>query len=205
VIAHRHGLVVEPWRLRGFHSSWAVVPVVDFAAAGLGVAYGTVRLERTAEAWIEVGAVLAEQLQDALIGRAVAVAHVGSTSVMGLLAKPIIDLAIGVSPQTTVDELAKTLSKLGWIYRGDAGAEGGWVFVLEDAPWRRVAHAHGVAFAGTQWTNYHRFRDLLRRSASARLAYEDTKQQLALAHPDGRALYTAGKTETVSGLLKGTD
>jgi hypothetical protein len=44
-------------------------------------------------------------------------------------------------------EIAEPMSQLGWIYRGDAGDDGGWVFVMEDAPWHRVAHAHGVELA----------------------------------------------------------
>ena len=56
---------------------------------------------------------------------------IGSSSVLGLLAKPIIGLAFGL----TVDQpLPLTQTKLendGWIYRGDAGADGGHVFVFE--------------------------------------------------------------------------
>ena len=133
--------------------------------------------------------------------RAEAVEHIGSTAVPGVLAKPIVDLALAVRADTTVDDVALAMSPLGWIYRGDAGKNGGWVFVLEDAPWRRVAHTHGVAFGGTEWVRYIQFRDLLRRSATARRTYEETKQRLARKHPDGRRLYTAGKAPTVEALL----
>jgi GrpB-like predicted nucleotidyltransferase (UPF0157 family) len=75
------------------------------------------------------------------------------------------------------------MSRLGWRYRGDAGCDGGWVFVLEDAPLHRVAHAHGVEQGGSQWCAYLQLRDLLRRSAEARQAYEETKRQLVAQHP----------------------
>lgn len=93
------------------------------------------------------------------------------------------------------------MSGLAWIYRGDAGDDGGWVFVMEDAPWHRVAHAHAVEFGGSQWVRYLHFRDLLLHSAEARGRYEAAKQRLAREHPDGRRRYTAGKASTVEALL----
>ena len=175
--------------------------MIDFAAHGLGVQYGTVALVRVDEQWAAVAEFLAVQIKTALVGVAQAVEHVGSTSVPRLLAKPIVDLAIGLSPATQLDVVRQGLSRLGWIYRGDAGDDGGWVFVMEDAPWHRVAHAHGVEFGGNQWVGYLQFRDLLRRDATARKTYEDVKLQLARRFPDGRKGYTAGKDPTVRKLL----
>ncbi len=174
---------------------------IDFAGAGLGLQYETVRLVRADPGWATIGRELAAHIRAALGDVARAVEHVGSTAVPGLLAKPIIDLAIAVPPGTAVDEMAEPMARLGWIYRGDAGDEGGWVFVLEDSPWHRVAHAHGVELGGSQWVRYLQFRDLLRRSAVARRTYEEVKQHLAAQHPDGRVRYTAGKDATVQRLL----
>ncbi len=144
---------------------------------------------------------LAADIGAMLGGSVQAVEHIGSTAAPGLLAKPIVDLAVGVRPGSTVDEIAEGMARLRWIYRGDAGDDGGWVFVMEDAPWHRVAHAHGVEFGGSQWVRYLRFRDLLGRKAAARRTYEETKQRLARQHPDGRHLYTSGKASTVEALL----
>lgn len=175
--------------------------VIAFAHAGLGLQYGTVRLVRSDVAWALIAQKLAEDIRRAVAGLAREVEHIGSTSVPGLLAKPILDLAIGACPGTEVTEIVEPLSRIGWIYRGDAGGEGGWVFVIEDAPWHRVAHAHGVPFGGEAWIRYLTFRELLRRDPTARAAYEETKQRVAEEHPDGRQGYTAGKSATVDGLL----
>ena len=175
--------------------------VIDFAAAALGAQYGTVHLVRVKEEWATIADRLAVEISAALGPAAGAVEHIGSTAVPGLLAKPIIDLAIGLRPGTTVDEITAPLSRLGWIYRGDAGADGGLVFVLEDSPWHRVAHAHGVELDGVRWVRYLQFRDLLRQNASARQTYEEAKRRLADQYPDGRKRYTAGKDETVERLL----
>lgn len=175
--------------------------VIDFAGVGLGVQYGTVRLIRTDDRWPDIAHQLAVDISAVLGDVARAVEHIGSTAVPGSLGKPILDLAIALRPETTVEQIATPLSGLGWIYRGDAGADGGWVFVMEDSPWHRVAHAHGVPFGGPQWLRYLQFRDLLRRSAGARTTYEKAKQHLAEQHPDGRRAYTAGKDQTVQRLL----
>ena len=177
--------------------------MIDFEAVGLGLQYGAVRLVPADARWGVVGSVLAAEVKLAVADVARAVEHVGSTAVPGLLAKPIVDLAIGVRAGTRLDEIAEPMSESGWIYRGDAGDSGGWVFVLEDSPWRRVAHAHGVEYGSAQWTRYLQFRDLLRGSASAREGYGRAKQRLAERHPDGRQLYTAGKDATVQALLAG--
>ena len=131
----------------------------------------------------------------------VAVEHVGSTAVPELLAKPVIDVAIGVVTGTEVDELIDPMHRAGWIYRGDAGHEGGWVFVLEDAPRHRVAHAHGVEHDGVEWRRYLEFRELLRASPDARAAYDTTKRTLARDYEHDARSYTAGKTKTVWSLL----
>lgn len=175
--------------------------MIDFRAAGLGLQYGTVRLVRADARWAAIGAELAADIRAVLGGAAEAVEHIGSTAIPGMLAKSIIDLAVGVRSEIGVDEVADGLSTLGWIFRGDAGNDGRWVFVMEDAPWHRVAHAHGVDFGKRQWVRYLQFRDRLRRSNRARKAYEEAKQRLAQRHPDARRLYTTGKDATVQALL----
>jgi GrpB-like predicted nucleotidyltransferase (UPF0157 family) len=175
--------------------------VLDFAAAGLGLQHGTVRLVPAEDAWASIARALATDISRVLDDHAVVVEHIGSTAIPGLLAKPIIDLAVALRPEAVVEEIAEPLSGLGWIYRGDAGEDGGWVFVMDDAPWHRVAHAHGVAFGSPQWVRYLQLRDLLRESAAARQAYAEAKQSLAARFPDGRSEYTAGKGPTVQRLL----
>src|SRR5205085_12276657 len=90
--------------------------VVDFAAAGLGLQYGTVRLVRADGGWATIGCGLAADIGVALADLASAVEHIGSSAVPGLLAQPIIDLAVAVRPGAAVEEVAASMSQLGWIY-----------------------------------------------------------------------------------------
>jgi GrpB-like predicted nucleotidyltransferase (UPF0157 family) len=182
---------------------WQDLVVDVLTGASLGLDYGAIRLDRTTEAWLFAGSVLRDQVVEILDGVVSDVEVVGSSSVLGLLAKPIIDLAVGVAVDQLLAPVTMRLEAAGWIYRGDAGDNGGHVFVLETRPWYRVAHLHVVERDGHQWRNYLRFRDLLRRSLAARKSYEAVKLRLAEEVRDDRKAYTIGKTEVIHSLLKG--
>jgi GrpB-like predicted nucleotidyltransferase (UPF0157 family) len=174
-------------------------------AAGLGLDYGSIRLERTTKAWLSAGIDVRSRVAEILDGDVAGVEVVGSSSVLGLLAKPIIDLAVGLTAEQPLAPVTARLERAGWIYRGDAGNDGGHVFVLEARPWHRVAHIHVVQYDGSQWRNYLRFRDLLRESADARERYEAVKLELAHHDPNDRKSYTIGKTDVVTALIRELD
>lgn len=169
--------------------------------AGLGLDDDTVRLERVGDGWVEAGERLAAELGALLAGTVAAVEPIGSSSVLGLLAKPIVDLAVGLSPDQPFAPVHDRLAAAGWVYRGDSGAQGGHVFLLMARPGRRVAHVHVVDHDGEQWRNYLVLRDLLRHSLDARARYEAVKQQLRDEVGDDRDAYTEGKTAVIQSLL----
>jgi GrpB-like predicted nucleotidyltransferase (UPF0157 family) len=169
--------------------------------AGLGLGYEELRLDTTTPAWVAAGEALATRSADVLEGFSVAVEQIGSSSVVGMLTKPIVDLAVGLDRDQEFDPVRSRLEREGWIYRGDAGGQGGHVFVLEDRPWHRVAHAHVVPLGGDQWCNYLRLRELLRESPAARESYAAVKRSLLDASGNDRSAYTLGKTEIVRSLL----
>jgi GrpB-like predicted nucleotidyltransferase (UPF0157 family) len=179
-------------------------PTVDaWAEAGLGLDYGEVRLSRASEAWLRAGADLQNRVKLQLLGVAADVEVVGSSSILGLLAKPIIDLAVALDRSHSIPLVTERLQTDGWTYRGDAGSQGGHIFVLETRPSHRVAHLHVVKHCGVQWRNYLLFRDLLHRDAEARSRYEAIKLKLAEQYPTDRGSYTTGKTEVIASLLYG--
>jgi GrpB-like predicted nucleotidyltransferase (UPF0157 family) len=146
---------------------------------------------------------LAAELRPALAGLDAAVEHVGSTSVPGLAAKPIIDIAIGVRGDIAIDRIIRLLEPLGYIYRRDEGASGGHLFVVDEdgQPGHRIAFVHVVAIDDPQWSRYLAFRDRLREDPDARAAYERLKRQLAAEFPRDRVGYTAAKEAFIQGLL----
>jgi GrpB-like predicted nucleotidyltransferase (UPF0157 family) len=174
--------------LRLGHSDgvWQDMTVEVLTAAGLGLDYDTIRLDRTTAAWLIAGTALRDQLLKILDGAATDVELIGSSSALGLLAKPIIDLAVGLTVDHVLSPVTPKLEAAGWIYRGDAGDNGGHVFVLETRPRYRVAHLHVVEHDASQWRNYLCFRDLLRQSPVARERYEAVNLRLAEKERDDR-------------------
>jgi GrpB-like predicted nucleotidyltransferase (UPF0157 family) len=173
----------------------------SFSDTGLGLTYGQVHLVDSDPGWPHAFEQLAAELRAALGDLAVAVEHVGSTAVPGLVAKPILDLAVGLAPGADPDRAITAIERLGYAFRGDKGDTGGLLFVLEDRPAHRLAHVHGVPHDGEKWRQYLAFRDRLRTDPHARAAYAELKRSLGEQFADDRQAYTAGKAAFVAALM----
>lgn len=134
------------------------------------------------------------------------VQHIGSTAVVGLIAKPIIDLIASV----------RDLSNISLVASGRLTAEG-WTYVdpeFDAQPWRRFfiktdtsgrhrqSHLHIVQAGGSKWVEMISFRDALRHDHVLARRYEDLKVRLAEQHKYDRKAYTMAKTEFVMAALR---
>jgi GrpB-like predicted nucleotidyltransferase (UPF0157 family) len=125
--------------------------------------------------------------------------HVGSTSVPGLKAKPVIDMLLEVYPLPKPEVGLPALERLGYEYRGEAGIAGRLFF--RNNP--RTQHLHVVEAGTNEFTRDHLlFRDYLRANAVARQRYENLKLDLAQKHQFDREAYTRGKTDLIHELLE---
>ena len=169
----------------------------------LGLTRDQVEVADSDSRWQLVFDALAAELRTALAGMDAVVEHVGSTSVPGLAAKPIIDIAVGVRGEVAIDRVIHILEPLGYIYRRDEGANGGQLFVVDEEgqPGHRIAYIHVVTTDDPQWSRYLRFRDLLRSNPGARSEYEQLKRRLAAEFPNDRIGYTAAKESFIESLL----
>lgn len=150
---------------------------------------------RWAEDFEEVAAVLREALTDV---RSAVVEHVGSTSVPGLAAKPILDVDVVVDA-TDVDAAVAALVSVGHVHRGDLGVPDREAFHAPGPPRRNVY----VCTAGTAGVRNHlAVRDVLRSRADLREAYAAAK--LALAADPGMDIdtYIAGKSAVLQQVLE---
>ena len=143
------------------------------------------------------------RLAPALEGTTATVEHVGSTSVPGLAAKPIIDIMIVVSDQGQVPDAIDRLAAIGYVHRGDLGVPGREAF-SEASDRSSLAYHHlYLAVEGTEpHFNHVGFREHLRRHPEAATRYEARKLEVAyLITPSSRESYVNAKAEVVEQLL----
>lgn len=167
----------------------------------LGLMRGTVRVVPSDPGWQEAFAREKTSLQRQLGHLAMDIQHIGSTSVPGLDAKPILDIAIAMAAETPIGLLRSPLSVLGYRDRGDNGDNGGYLFVKEIAPAVRSHHVHVVAINDAQWRRYLFFRDRLRSDPVLRSEYATLKQSLARRFANDRVGYTEAKRDFVGRVL----
>lgn len=133
------------------------------------------------------------------------IAHIGSTAIPGISAKPIIDIQVEVGDVERVrEEVAPLMQEAGFefVWRpsmGDDAPYYAW-FILRDADGKRVAHVHMVG-SGKASMERIVFRDYLRTFPEEAARYEALKQELARRFPKDREAYTTHKAAYVNDVL----
>jgi GrpB-like predicted nucleotidyltransferase (UPF0157 family) len=131
------------------------------------------------------------------------VQHIGSTSVPGLGAKPIIDLQVSVRDLAAVALCVAPLTDIGYEYLGEYGVPGRHYFhkPAQRLFAERTHHLQIVEQGGEQWRNCLIFRDYLRTHPEVAQSYERLKRDLANQFGTDREGYTAAKTAFVQAVL----
>ncbi len=131
-----------------------------------------------------------------------AIEHVGSTSVPGLAAKPVLDIDVIVSEEH-VAEAIEALGTAGYVHRGDLGVAGREAFRAPDAsPTRHVY----VCTEGTlHLRNHLAVRNVLRHRADLRDRYAAVKIELSADPSMDSATYIAGKSAILQEVLALSD
>ena len=140
----------------------------------------------------------AKRIRAALGERALQLEHVGSTSIPGLAAKPVIDIVLVVADSADEDAYVPALEAAGYVLR------------IREPEW----FEHRVLKGPDTNVNLHvfspgcgeiermiLFRDWLRRDASDRELYERTKRELAAKEWKYIQHYADAKTEVVEAIL----
>jgi GrpB-like predicted nucleotidyltransferase (UPF0157 family) len=166
----------------------------------LGLTKDEVQLVETDPSWAIRAAELGAELRTALGSDAVAVEHVGSTAVPGTVAKPILDLVVGLAGGADPDRVRVALESRGYEFRPEE-LDDALFFVLSEPHERRIAHVHVVVYGDPRWRGFLRVRDRLLADAAVRDAYAGLKRELAIRFPHDRASYTAAKAAFIRSLL----
>jgi GrpB-like predicted nucleotidyltransferase (UPF0157 family) len=141
----------------------------------------------------------ARVIADALGSSALQIEHVGSTSVPGLAAKPIIDILVVV--RDSADES-------GYLARLEAA---GYVLRVREPDWNEHrmfrsqeedVHLHIYSAGCPEIQRVLTFRDRLRINKDDRCHYEQTKRELAAKEWSNMNAYAEAKTEVIKSIIE---
>lgn len=136
-------------------------------------------------------------LQDALGGNAVAVHHIGSTSIAGIHAKPVIDFLIEVKDIAQVDACNPAMIALGYEALGEYGIPGRRYFRKDRSPRVRLHNIHTFAAGSPEAIRHLAFRDFMRAHEEYAEQYSQLKIALAEQFPEDIQGYMDGKNDFI--------
>ncbi len=128
---------------------------------------------------------------------AVSVEHVGSTSVKGLWAKPIIDIDIVISDNKLLPQVINTLENIGYQYEGNLGIEGREAFRYDNKPEFMLHHLYVCPQDSKELKRHLVFRDYLRTHPNAVQEYSQVKREGAALFPEDIEAYIQYKSPTI--------
>lgn len=163
----------------------------------LGVEKGKVSLSEYSPEWKE----LYQEERDKLltIEAIKEINQVGSTSIEGILAKPIIDMAFIYKED--MEKIIKSLEDLAYEYKGDGGVEGR-IFFVKTIDGKSSYHLSGYREDDENYNNLLVFRDYLNENEKYRNEYEKLKKNLYEKYAGDRIKYTLGKTIFIKLIIK---
>lgn len=154
----------------------------------------------------ELRGIFSSQLKD----MALTIEHVGSTSVPGLAAKPILDIDIVIDSMGLLPKVIEELNKLGYYHEGNLGVEGREAFARIDeyVPYtvvEKIKQEHHLYVCNKgckELKNHVNFRDILIKHPHLVESYTRLKRELAQEFRENRLAYTNGKSDFVNDVLK---
>lgn len=166
----------------------------------MGLKRGVVLLDNYSENWVKQYLLEETFLKDKLKNYILEIEHVGSTSIPGIKAKPIIDILIVIESLNKIDEIENILSKYGYYNRGGQGVDDRCFFAKgeEDA---RTHYIHFTTFKSKTYYNLLYFKKYLIEHPEYITRYCDLKEELAKKYRDDRKKYTAEKNNFIKAII----
>jgi GrpB-like predicted nucleotidyltransferase (UPF0157 family) len=127
--------------------------------------------------------------------------HIGSTSVVDLDAKPILDVDIVMFQADDLAHVTTILEDHGYKCRGDLGIAGRTAFGYFSSSFMRH-HLYAVDPQADSYLDHMALREGLRSDADARAEYGKLKKELAKRFEKDIDAYIEGKTETIRKIME---
>jgi GrpB-like predicted nucleotidyltransferase (UPF0157 family) len=140
---------------------------------------------------------IAIQLKQVLKDNLHTVEHIGSTSIPGLSAKPVIDLIPIVKDLNALDLQQQSIKDLGYQWFGEFGITGRRFCSLTSPAGQRLIHLHFFQKDAENIRRHLAFRDYLRAHPQIAKEYEKEKNRAAALHPNDSLAYNDEKAAWV--------
>jgi len=167
----------------------------------IGLKKGYVALEEHHRVWITYAQDMINKLSKLSLPTAI-IEHIGSTSISSIKAKPIIDLAIGVTSFEEVEKVMDDFSSLGFIYNPKVGNKTWMYFNKSNDENLSTFHLHVLLKNSQAFKNHLYFRDFLINHEDYAKDYELLKIALAKAYPTDREMYTKKKEHMIKIIIR---
>jgi GrpB-like predicted nucleotidyltransferase (UPF0157 family) len=162
-----------------------------------GITPHKVEIEPYNPDWSMMAVEISEKLAKVLGENLAAVEHIGSTSVPGLAAKPVIDLIPVVNNLTELDNQKNLLEGLGYKWHGEFGISGRRFCTYTSSSGKRLVHLHFFEKGAAAITRHLAFRNYLRAHPAIAKEYETEKRRAAQLHANDSLAYNDEKAAWV--------
>ena len=152
--------------------------------------------------WAKDFIAIRDELNTVLSDLVLGIEHVGSTSVEGLSAKPIIDIDVIIQDRENLPDVISALQKIGYSHEGDQGIPGREAFKYEGKEHLRKHHRYVCAKDAEELRRHLAFRDYLRSNSDAVAEYSRIKEEGALLYPWDIDKYIEHKSPFIESIYK---
>lgn len=152
--------------------------------------------------WTGAFEAIKDELRAALGELAISVEHVGSTSVPGLSAKPVIDIDVVISDRSALEAVISALAKIGYRHEGDLGIPGREAFKYDGKEHLMKHHLYVCAQDSAELKRHISFRDHLRSHPEAVAEYSRVKEEGAALYPEDIDRYIEHKSPFIERIYK---
>ena len=154
------------------------------------------------EMWKQDFISISNEIRDALGELALRIEHVGSTSVPGLSAKPVIDIDVVIRDYSVLDEVISRLAKIGYQHEGNLGIAGREAFGYEGKEHLKEHHLYVCPEDSPELKRHIAFRDYLQSHPDAVQEYSRIKEEAASFYPYDIDQYIGHKSPVIEKIYK---
>ena len=121
---------------------------------------------------------------------------------VGLSAKPCIDIDVVIKDYSEFDKIVSKLGAIGYIHEGDLGIKDREAFKYADKPHLMLHHLYVCPLYSEELRRHITFRDFLRHNPKAVNEYSSVKEKAAELYPNDIDQYIEYKSSCIEELYK---